>query len=62
MAVAPVQWAMAKEHTVSKAVTYKMTMEAAHLKVDDTESQGLSPRKWMDLQLPRCASTIWTGL
>ncbi len=56
------QWAMAKEHTVSKAVTYKMTMEAAHLKVDDTESQGLSPRKWMDLQLPRCASTIWTGL
>jgi hypothetical protein len=29
VAVTPVQWAMAKGHTISKTVTYQMTAEAA---------------------------------
>ncbi len=40
--MAPVQWEMAKGHTVGKAVTYQMTAEAAHLEVEDAEAQRLS--------------------
>ena len=33
VAVAPVQWAMAKGHTIGKTVTYQMTAEAAGLEI-----------------------------
>jgi hypothetical protein len=42
VAVAPVQWAMAKGHTVGKTVTYQMTAEAARLEMEDIEAQRLT--------------------
>jgi hypothetical protein len=36
-AVAPVQWVMAKGHTIGKTVTCQMTAEAARLHVEDVE-------------------------
>ncbi len=42
VAVAPVQWGMAKGRTIGKAVTYQMTAEAAQLKMEDTEAQRLT--------------------
>ncbi len=42
VAVAPVQWAMAKGHTISKTVTYQMTAEAARLEMEDSELQRLT--------------------
>jgi hypothetical protein len=38
VAVAPVQWAMARGHTNSRAVTYRMAAEAAHLEMEDAEA------------------------
>jgi hypothetical protein len=42
VAVAPVQWAMAKGHTIGKTVTYQMTAEAARLEMEDSEAQRLT--------------------
>ena len=42
VAVAPVQWAMAKGHTISKTITYQMTAEAAGLEIEDAEAQRLT--------------------
>jgi hypothetical protein len=42
VAVAPVQWAMVKGHTIGKTVTYQMTAEAARLKMEDAEAQRLT--------------------
>ncbi len=41
-AVPPVQWVMAKGHTVGKTVTYQMTAEAAHLKIESSEAEKLN--------------------
>jgi hypothetical protein len=42
VAVAPVQWKMAKGHTIGKTVTYQMTAEAARLEMEDSEAQRLT--------------------
>jgi hypothetical protein len=42
VAVAPVQWAMAKGHTMGKTVSYQMTTEAARLEIEDNEAQRLT--------------------
>jgi hypothetical protein len=42
VAVAPVQWAMAKGHTIGKTITYQMTAEAAQLEMEDVEAQRLT--------------------
>jgi hypothetical protein len=39
VAVAPVQWAMAKGHTIGKTVSYQMTPEAARLEIEDSKAQ-----------------------
>jgi hypothetical protein len=41
-AVAPVQWAMAKGHTIGKTVSYQMTAEGAWLEIEDSEAQRLT--------------------
>jgi hypothetical protein len=43
MAVAPVQWAMAKGHTVGKTIGYQMDDEAARATEDDPGAQRLNP-------------------
>jgi hypothetical protein len=40
--VAPVQWAMAKGHTLGRTVMYQMATEAARLEIQDTEAQWLA--------------------
>jgi hypothetical protein len=42
VAVAPVQWAMAKGHTIGKTFTYQMTAKAAQLEMEDSEAQRLT--------------------
>jgi hypothetical protein len=42
VAVAPMQWAMAKGHTIGKTITYQMTTEAARLEMEDSEAQKLT--------------------
>jgi hypothetical protein len=42
VAVAHAKGAMAKGHTVGRAVTYQMAAEAARLKIEDVEAQRLS--------------------
>jgi hypothetical protein len=42
VAVAPVQWAMAKGHTIGKTVSYQMTAKAARLEIEDSEAQRLT--------------------
>ncbi len=42
VAVAPVQWAMAKGNTIGKTVSYQMTAEAARLEIEDNEAQQLT--------------------
>jgi hypothetical protein len=42
VAVAPVQWAMAKGHPTGKTVTYQMTAEATRLEMEDAEAQRLT--------------------
>ncbi len=43
MAVAPVQWAMARDHTVGKTIGYQMDAEAARAADRDPEAQRLNP-------------------
>jgi hypothetical protein len=42
VAVAPVQWAMAKGHNIGKTVSYQMTSKAARLEIEDSEAQRLT--------------------
>jgi hypothetical protein len=42
VAVAPVQWAMAKGHNIGKTVSYQMTAEAERLEIEDNEAQRLT--------------------
>jgi hypothetical protein len=42
VAVTPVQWAMAKGHTIGKTVSYQMTAEAARLEIEEGEAQRLT--------------------
>ena len=58
VAVAPVQWAMAKGHTIGKTATYQMTAEAARLEMEDAEAQRLTIEEvdrpsspWMQLNI-----------
>jgi hypothetical protein len=50
VAVAPVPWAMAKDHNIGKTVSYQMTAEAARLEIEDNEAhrwrdgRSISPR------------------
>ena len=53
MAVAPVQWAVAKGHNIGKKVSYRMTTEAARLEIEDSEAQGLADREMEDASAPR---------
>ena len=53
MAVAPVQWAMAKGHNIGKTVSYRMTAEAARLEIEDNEAQGLTGREMEEASAPR---------
>jgi hypothetical protein len=55
VAVAPVQWAMAKGHTIGKTVMYQMTAEAARLEMEDTEAQRLNPEEAGGPTAPRAA-------
>jgi hypothetical protein len=43
MAVAPVQWAMARGHTVGKNIGYQMDADAARAADHDNEAQRLNP-------------------
>ncbi len=42
VAVASVQWAMAKGHTIGKTVSYQMTAEGTRLEIEDSEAQRLT--------------------
>ena len=53
MAVAPVQWAVAKGHNIGKKVSYRMTTEAARLEIEDNEAQGLTGREMEEASAPR---------
>ncbi len=53
MAVAPVQWAVAKGHNIGKKVSYRMTTEAARLEIEDSEAQGLADREMEDASASR---------
>jgi hypothetical protein len=61
VAVAPVQWAMAKGHTIGKTVSYQMTAEAARPKIEDNERQRLTIEEVDGPRPPRCRSTTWIG-
>ncbi len=51
--VAPVQWAMAKCHTIGKMVSYQMTAEAAQLEIEDVEAQRLTIEEVDGLTVPK---------
>ena len=53
IAVAPVQWAVAKGHNIGKKVSYQMTSEAARVEIEDSETQGLASREMEDASAPR---------
>jgi hypothetical protein len=53
VAVAPVQWAMAKGHNISKTVSYQMTAEAARLEIEDSEAQRLTIEEVSGTSAPR---------
>jgi hypothetical protein len=53
IAVAPVQWAVAKGHNIGKKVSYQMTSEAARVEIEDSETQGLAGREMEDASAPR---------
>ncbi len=53
MAVAPVQWAMAKGHTVGKTIGYQMDAEAARATGGDPEAQRLKPGEPNQPSAPR---------
>ncbi len=47
------QWAVAKGHNIGKKVSYRMTAEAARLKIEDNEAQGLTGREMEEASAPR---------
>jgi hypothetical protein len=53
VAVAPVQWAMAKGHNIGKTVSYQMTAEAARLEIEDSEAQRLTIEEVNAASAPR---------
>jgi hypothetical protein len=53
VAVAPVQWAMAKGHNIGKTVSYQMTAEAARLEIEDNEAQRLTDGEMDRASAPR---------
>jgi hypothetical protein len=53
IAVAPVQWAMAKGHNIGKTVSYQMTAEAARLEIEDNEAQRLTVGEMDGASAPR---------
>jgi hypothetical protein len=53
VAVAPVQWAMAKGHNIGKTVSYQMTDEAARLEIEDSEAQRLTIEEVNGASAPR---------
>jgi len=53
VAVAPVQWAMAKGHNIGKTVSYQMTAEAARLEIEDSEAQRLTIEEVNGASAPR---------
>ena len=55
IAVAPVQWAMAKGHNIGKTVSYQMTAEAARLEIEDNEAQRLTDREMEEASAPQGA-------
>ena len=66
VAVAPVQWAMAKGHTIGKTVTYQMTAEAAPLEMEDIEAQRLTVKEMDGPSAPsgillRQSGSQWPG-
>jgi hypothetical protein len=56
VAVASVQWAMAKGHTIGKKVTCQMTT-AARLEMEDCEAQRLTIEEVTGHWHPRCSSS-----
>ena len=62
VAVAPVQWAMAKGHTIDKTATYQMTAEAARLEMEDAEVQRLTIEELDWPSAPRMQLNILDGL
>jgi hypothetical protein len=53
VAVAPVQWAMAKGHNIGKTVSYQMTAEAARLEIEDNKAQRLTAGEMDGALAPR---------
>ncbi len=53
VAVAPVQWVMAKGHNIGKTVSYQMTAEAARLEIEDNEAQRLTAGEMDGVSAPR---------
>jgi hypothetical protein len=56
VAVASVQWAMAKGNTISKTATYQMTAEAARLEMEDASATtfsepGVGPRSVVNYEM-----------
>jgi hypothetical protein len=61
VAVAPMQWAMAKGHTIGKMVTYQMAAKAERLEMEDVEAQRHGPEVAGGPQPPGHPSATWTG-
>jgi hypothetical protein len=53
VAVAPLQWAMPKGHTIDKTVTYQMEAESAHINVEEVKAQRLNQAGGRQADLPR---------
>ncbi len=53
VAVAPVQWVIAKGHNIGKTVSYQMTAEAARLEIEDNEAQRLTAGEMDGASAPR---------
>jgi hypothetical protein len=62
VAVAPVQWAMAKGHTIGKTATYQMIAEAARLEMEDAKVQRLTIEELDWPSAPRMQLNILDGL
>ncbi len=61
MAVAPVQWAMARGHTVGKTIGYQMDAEAARVADRDPEAQSSTVETQTSHRRQEDHSTTWTG-
>jgi hypothetical protein len=53
MAVAPVQWAMAKGHTVGRTIAHQMDAEAARAMRNNPKAQELNPGEPNQSSAPR---------